>query len=186
MKSKNFASICTGTSNAFRRRAGTRSVGTPQVAMCVRPRTRRPFANAYGLIGPQAGQTINNNRVALSTTFTQGGVTRTVGAIDLEANAFFSEIPPEVVDEAGSPVTITETAQALPQMNGSATITNWYAGNQYKVEQFKTADNKTLLSSQVDALVSAMAAFSPPPPGQTTLTPAQQSALSPVIAANWT
>jgi hypothetical protein len=42
-----------------------------------------------------------------------------------------------------------------------------------------------LLSSQVDALVSAMAAFSPPPPGQTTLTPEQQSALSPVIAANW-
>lgn len=67
-----------------------------------------------------------------------------------------------------------------------ATITNWYAGNQYKVEQFKTADNKTLLSGQVDALVSAMAAFSPPPPGQTTLTPAQQTALSPVIAANWT
>lgn len=67
-----------------------------------------------------------------------------------------------------------------------ATITNWYAGNQYKVEQFRTADNKRLLSSQVDALVSAMAAFSPPPPGQTTLTPAQQTALSPVIAANWT
>ncbi len=66
-----------------------------------------------------------------------------------------------------------------------AIITNWYAGNQYKVEQFQTADNQTLLSSQVDALVSAMAAFSPPPPGQTTLTPEQQSALSPVIAANW-
>jgi hypothetical protein len=29
MKSTHFASICTGTSNAFRRRAGTRSVGTP-------------------------------------------------------------------------------------------------------------------------------------------------------------
>lgn len=66
-----------------------------------------------------------------------------------------------------------------------ATIRNWYAGDQYRVEQFQTADNQTLLSSQVDALVSAMAAFSPPPPGQTTLTPEQQSALSPVIAANW-
>ncbi|KRC08578.1 hypothetical protein ASE11_22700 [Hydrogenophaga sp. Root209] len=66
-----------------------------------------------------------------------------------------------------------------------ATISNWYTGNQYKVEQFQTADNQTLLSTQVDSLVQAMAAFSPPPPGQTTLTPAQQSALSPVIAANW-
>ncbi len=53
------------------------------------------------------------------------------------------------------------------------------------MEQFQTADNQTLLSSQVDSLVQAMAAFSPPAAGQTTLTPAQQSALSPVIAANW-
>ncbi len=66
--------------------------------------------------GPQAGQTINNNRVALSTTFTRSGVNRTVGAIDLEANGFFSEIPPEVVDEEGNPVVISEAASALPQM----------------------------------------------------------------------
>jgi hypothetical protein len=41
--------------------------------------------------GHQAGQTLNNNRVALSTTFTRNGVNRTVGAIDLKANDFFSE-----------------------------------------------------------------------------------------------
>ncbi len=77
--------------------------------------------------GPQAGQTINNNRVALSTTFTRAGVTRTVGAIDLEANGFFSEIPPEVVDhnsDGGNPVVISEGAQALPQMNGSGMVRN--------------------------------------------------------------
>jgi hypothetical protein len=50
-----------------------------------------------------------------------------VGAIDLEANGFFSEIPPEVVDEAGNPVTITETAAALPQMNGSGMVRNLQA-----------------------------------------------------------
>ena len=72
--------------------------------------------------GPQAGPTINNNRVALSTTFTRNGVTRTVGAIDLEANGFFSEIPPEVVDEEGNPVVISEGALALPQMNGSGMV----------------------------------------------------------------
>jgi hypothetical protein len=74
--------------------------------------------------GPQAGQTINNNLVALSTTYTRAGVNRTVGAIDLEANGFFSHIPPEVVDEAGSPVTVTEAAQVLPQMNGSGMVRN--------------------------------------------------------------
>ncbi|MGX5648963.1 hypothetical protein ACWKW4_01755 [Hydrogenophaga borbori] len=74
--------------------------------------------------GPQAGQTINNNRVALSTTFTRNGVNRTVGAIDLEANAFFSEIPPQVVDEAGQPVVVTQAASALPQMNGSGMARN--------------------------------------------------------------
>jgi hypothetical protein len=127
MKSKNFASICTGTSNVFRRRAGTRSAVIPQVAVRARPRIRRPLANAYGLIGPQTGQTINNNRVALSTTYTRAGVNRTVGAIDLEANGFFSEIPPEVVDEAGNPVTVTEAAAALPQMNGSDMVRNLQA-----------------------------------------------------------
>ncbi|WP_217646061.1 calcium-binding protein [Collimonas sp. OK307] len=43
-----------------------------------------------------------------------------------------------------------------------ATLTNWYLGSQYHVEQFKASDGKTLLDSQVQNMVSAMAAFSPP------------------------
>ncbi|MDP1791902.1 MAG: cysteine peptidase family C39 domain-containing protein [Methylibium sp.] len=66
-----------------------------------------------------------------------------------------------------------------------ATLTNWYLGNQYHVEQFKTSDGKTLLDSQVQNLVSAMAGFTPPAAGQTTLPPSYQTALAPVIAANW-
>jgi Ca2+-binding RTX toxin-like protein len=66
-----------------------------------------------------------------------------------------------------------------------STISNWYAGSSYHVEQFKTSDGKLLLDSQVDALVSAMAAFAPPAAGQTTLPPAYQTSLAPVIAANW-
>ena len=50
-----------------------------------------------------------------------------------------------------------------------STISNWFSGSAYHVEQFKTADGKMLLDSRVDALVSAMAAFSPPAAGQTTL-----------------
>jgi Ca2+-binding RTX toxin-like protein len=66
-----------------------------------------------------------------------------------------------------------------------ATITNWYSGSTYHVEQIVTADGHTLLDSQVQSLVSAMAAFAPPAPGQTTLPPDYQASLQPLIAANW-
>jgi Ca2+-binding RTX toxin-like protein len=65
------------------------------------------------------------------------------------------------------------------------TIGNWYSGSAYQLEQFKTSDGKMLLSGQVDALVSAMAAFAPPAAGETTLPPAYQTSLNTVIAANW-
>ncbi|PTQ88897.1 calcium-binding protein [Agitococcus lubricus] len=63
---------------------------------------------------------------------------------------------------------------------------NWYLGSSYHTEQIKTIDgNKTLLSSNVEALVTAMAGMTPPPAGQTSLTTAQHSQLDGVIAANW-
>ena len=65
------------------------------------------------------------------------------------------------------------------------TIQNWYSGSANRVEQFRTADNKVLLDSQVENLVQAMAAFSPPGAGQTTLPQAYQDQLAPVLAANW-
>ncbi len=66
-----------------------------------------------------------------------------------------------------------------------ATVQNWYLGNQYHVEQIKSGDGKLLQDTQVDKLVQAMAAFTPPAMGQTSLTAAQQTALTPVLAANW-
>ncbi|MCA3131666.1 MAG: hypothetical protein ING80_16230, partial [Rhodocyclaceae bacterium] len=65
------------------------------------------------------------------------------------------------------------------------TVQNWYSGAQYRVEQFKTADNKVLLDSRVENLVQAMAAFAPPAAGQTSLPQNIQDALAPVLAANW-
>jgi Ca2+-binding RTX toxin-like protein len=64
-------------------------------------------------------------------------------------------------------------------------LANWYLGNQYHVEQFKTSDGRTLLDSQVQNLVSAMAAFAPPSAGTLDLSAAYASQLAPVIAANW-
>ena len=65
------------------------------------------------------------------------------------------------------------------------TISNWYLGNQYHVEQFKTSGGATLLDSQVQNLVSAMAGFAPPAAGQTSLPANYANTLQPVIAANW-
>ena len=79
----------------------------------------------------------------------------------------------------------SDLAVSIIGTTDKTTISNWYAGNAYHVEQFKTTDGKMLLDSQVDALVSAMAAFAPPAAGQTTLPPDYQAALAPVIAANW-
>ncbi|CAG2147354.1 hypothetical protein LMG19282_03139 [Cupriavidus campinensis] len=70
-------------------------------------------------VGPQAGQNINGNSVALSATFTRDGQTRTVGAIDLASNPFFSEHPTEVLDPNGNTVEPSEQARQLPQMRGS-------------------------------------------------------------------
>ncbi|WP_422087313.1 S8 family serine peptidase [Variovorax sp.] len=64
-------------------------------------------------------------------------------------------------------------------------INSWYLGSQYHIEQFKSAGGKTLMDGQVQNLVQAMASFSPPVSGQTTLPANYQSNLAPVIAANW-
>jgi Ca2+-binding RTX toxin-like protein len=65
------------------------------------------------------------------------------------------------------------------------TVAEWFKGSQYHVEEFVTNDGKVLMDSQVQNLVSAMAAFQAPAAGQTTLSPAYQNALEGVIAANW-
>ncbi|MDF3933327.1 M10 family metallopeptidase C-terminal domain-containing protein [Pseudomonas citronellolis] len=69
-------------------------------------------------------------------------------------------------------------------------INYWYANQQTawseaRIEKMQTSDGKTLTYDKVDQLVNAMAAFSPPAMGQTTLPSNYQQALAPVIAAAW-
>ncbi|HRA62336.1 MAG TPA: carbohydrate-binding domain-containing protein, partial [Burkholderiaceae bacterium] len=64
-------------------------------------------------------------------------------------------------------------------------ISGWYSGSQYRIEQFRTAGGQTLLESQVQNLVDAMAGFAPPAMAQTHLPAAYADALNPTIAANW-
>lgn len=65
------------------------------------------------------------------------------------------------------------------------TVQDWYLGSQYHVERIMSGDGKLLQDNRVDQLVQAMAGFAPPVMGQTALTAAQQTALAPVLAANW-
>lgn len=72
----------------------------------------------------------------------------------------------------------------------SITVADWYLvgslePDQYRLDEFKTQTGESLLKSQVDNLVSAMAAFSPPPMGQFTLDQTRANALGTVIAASW-
>jgi Ca2+-binding RTX toxin-like protein len=69
--------------------------------------------------------------------------------------------------------------------NDKATVKNWYSGSQNQIEQFKTADGKTLVNTDVEKLVQAMAAYTPPAAGSSTLPSTYQPTLVPVIAANW-
>nr|WP_310886896.1 calcium-binding protein [Pseudomonas cannabina] len=64
-------------------------------------------------------------------------------------------------------------------------VSNWYAANDYQVDQFKTADGKTLLDSQVQSLVDTMASFGVDAGAERDLTTAQQTQLDTVLAANW-
>jgi Ca2+-binding RTX toxin-like protein len=69
--------------------------------------------------------------------------------------------------------------------NDTVSIKDWYSGSTNHVSTFQTSGGQALVDTAVENLVSAMAAMTPPPFGQTELTTEQHNALDSVIAANW-
>jgi Ca2+-binding RTX toxin-like protein len=65
------------------------------------------------------------------------------------------------------------------------TVTNWYLGSAYQLDQIITASGNVLTSAEVEALVNAMAGFAPPALGTTNLGPTYDP-IRPVIVGNWT
>ncbi|PHV50740.1 hypothetical protein CSQ91_06165 [Janthinobacterium sp. BJB301] len=65
------------------------------------------------------------------------------------------------------------------------TVNNWYADTPARIEEFRMADGKVLLGSDVQNLVQAMAGLTPPPAGQLTLPAGTAATLAPVLAQNW-
>jgi hypothetical protein len=68
----------------------------------------------------------------------------------------------------------------------AVTVTGWFLGTSYHVESIVAGGNgKTLSDTKVQGLVDAMAGFTPPAAGQTTLPANYQTALNAVIASSW-
>ncbi|MEW7859352.1 S8 family serine peptidase [Pseudomonas chlororaphis] len=66
------------------------------------------------------------------------------------------------------------------------TLHNWYAATPERPRDIMTGDRHRLLERNVENLVQAMAAFAPAAPATMTFGAAEQQALQPVLAANWT
>ncbi|MFM5571225.1 calcium-binding protein, partial [Aeromonas veronii] len=81
-------------------------------------------------------------------------------------------------DDKSLVVTIKGGADAV-------TLGDWYAGAANQVETFVAADGKKLLSSQVQLLVDAMAAFNPPVAGGSQLHPVEQGDVQTLVASSW-
>ena len=65
------------------------------------------------------------------------------------------------------------------------TLHQWYAGKTHHIEQFRTADGHIIVDTQVDSLISAMAAFAPQSACQTLLPPDHQIAPAPTLTTVW-
>ena len=63
-------------------------------------------------------------------------------------------------------------------------ITNWYSNGYYQIESIEVG-NAVLMNTQVDQLVSAMAAYDSPQGAGSVVPQAVQDELAPVIAQTW-
>jgi Ca2+-binding RTX toxin-like protein len=64
-------------------------------------------------------------------------------------------------------------------------VSNWYSGSAYQIEQFTTASGNVLTSAKVDAMVSGMAAIPVVLTGQVTVAPEHQAALDALVNSHW-
>ncbi len=65
------------------------------------------------------------------------------------------------------------------------TVSGWYLSPDRQVEVFELANGQQLLNTEVQALVQAMAAYTPPAQGQLTLVGAYEANLGGLIATAW-
>ncbi|WP_158300660.1 calcium-binding protein [Chromobacterium sp. ATCC 53434] len=65
------------------------------------------------------------------------------------------------------------------------TVENWFLDKAYQIEWFKTSDGKTLMSSQVQSLVDAMAGFSPSSSASETMPAEFDAVQETIVSSSW-
>ena len=125
-----------------------------------------------------------------------------VGGTGNDTYVFFQGMGASVVDDAGGTNTLrfgegisdqqlwfaqqgNDLLVSVIGTSESVLVKNWYAGSSPPSDSFVDGSGNTLQASQVANLVDAMASYSPPSAGQTTLPSNEATTLDPVIAANW-
>ncbi|HRH16201.1 MAG TPA: calcium-binding protein [Aquabacterium sp.] len=64
-------------------------------------------------------------------------------------------------------------------------VQDWFLGSAYRVERITASDGKSLTAAKVQTLVNAMASFTPPADGVTTLPASTPTTITKVIASSW-
>jgi hypothetical protein len=123
------------------------------------------------------------------------GVTNLTAA-DFTANSLASITPNEGTTVLGFDSTISHDQLWFAQsgndlvvsaigQNQSETLSDWFSTANDPGNQLATGDGYAIADAGVQQLVQAMAAFSPPGAGQTTLPQNVADSVTPVLAANW-
>jgi Ca2+-binding RTX toxin-like protein len=138
------------------------------------------------LIGNQGNDTLMGGSGADTYRFKRGDGQDTLIEND------FNTLSKDVLafgDVAANQLWFTRSGQSLVVSvigtQDQITVQDWFKGSAYRVEAFSSSDGKSLSSSKVNNLVNAMAKFSAPAEGTTTLPTATAKALQPVLASSW-
>ncbi|WP_165456655.1 calcium-binding protein [Aquabacterium lacunae] len=138
------------------------------------------------LIGNQGNDTLIGGSGADTYRFKRGDGQDTLIETDI---SLFSKDVLAFGDVAANQLWFTRSGQSLVVSvigtQDRVTVQDWFKGSAYRVEAFTSSDGKSLSSSKVNSLVSAMAKFSAPAEGTTTLPTATAKALQPVLASSW-
>jgi Ca2+-binding RTX toxin-like protein len=138
------------------------------------------------LDGGAGNDTLVGGQGADEYRFGRGGGADAVDTYDTDGGADLLSIGSGVADDqlwfarSGDDLVMT-----IIGTNDTVTVQGWYASTDRQLNQIQLSNGEYAGVSDVDQLVAAMASYSPPPLGQTTLSTDVKQALSSTLAASW-
>ena len=89
------------------------------------------------------------------------------------------------MSSSGSPAPADDLVMSVIGEGQTVTVAGWYAASANHAGQVTAGDGYTIGDVAIEQLVEAMASFTPPASGQTTLPPELAANLSTALTANW-